>query len=72
MTQLQNRRFVHGRPGLESRSIHTKDLKKLCMTCPRLAFGTLGKSVGVKNLVMPDGQPTTVAFTVLAQLWPKG
>ena len=33
-----------------------------------LAFSTLGKSMGVKRTLLPDGQPPTVAFTVLAQL----
>ena len=34
----------------------------------RLTFKTLGKSMGVKHSVLRDGQPPTVAFTVLAQL----
>ena len=25
--------------------------------------------MGVEDTVLPDGQPSTVAFTVLAQLW---
>ena len=33
-----------------------------------LAFRTLGKITGMKHTVLPDGQPSTVAFTVLAQL----
>ena len=42
--------------------------EKWCMLFPCLAFSTLGKSMGVKHTVLPDGQPPTVAFTVLAQL----
>ena len=38
------------------------------MLLPCLAFSTLGKSTGVKHTVLPDGQPPTAAFTVLAQL----
>ena len=33
-----------------------------------LGICSLGKSVEVKDTVLPDGQPQTVAFTVLAQL----
>ena len=28
----------------------------------------MGKRMGLKHTVLPDGQPPTVAFTVLAQL----
>ena len=38
------------------------------MLFPCLAFSTLGKSMGVKHTVLPDGQLPTVAFTVLEQL----
>ena len=38
------------------------------MLLPRLSFGSLGKSMGVKHKVLPDGQPPTVALTVIAQL----
>ena len=29
----------------------------------------LGKCIGVEHTVLPDGQPPTAAFTVLAQLY---
>ena len=43
-------------------------LGKLYMLFPCLAFITLGKSMGVKHRVLPDGQPQIISFTVLAQL----
>ena len=43
-------------------------LEKLYILFPCLVFSTLGKRVGVKRTMLPDGQPQTVAFTVLAQL----
>ena len=43
-------------------------LEKWCMLFPCLAFSILEKSMWVKHTVLPDGQPPTVAFTVLAQL----
>ena len=39
------------------------------MLFPCLAFSNFGKSIEVKHTVLPDGQPPTVAFTVLAQLF---
>ena len=60
--------LVRGRLGFNTQSNHTKNLKKWYMLLPCLAFSTLGKSMGVKHTVLPDGQPPTVAFTVLAQL----
>ena len=42
--------------------------KKWYMLFPCLAFSFLGKSMGDQHTVLPDGQPPTVAFTVLAQL----
>ena len=38
------------------------------MIFPRLAFSTLGKSTEVKHTVLPDGQPPSVACTMLAHL----
>ena len=38
------------------------------MQFPCLAFSALEKSMGVKHTVLPDGQPPTVAFIVLAQM----
>ena len=38
------------------------------MLFPCLAFSTLGKRMGVKHKVLPDGQLSTVVFTVLAKL----
>ena len=32
------------------------------------AFSTSGKRMGAKHTLLPDGQPPTVAFTMLAQL----
>ena len=43
-------------------------LEKWYMQLPCLAFITSEKSMGVKHTVLPDGQPSAVAFTVLAQL----
>ena len=39
--------------------------EKCCMLFPCLAFSNLGKRMRVKHTVLPDGQPQTVAFTVL-------
>ena len=36
---------------------------------PCLAFCNLGKSMGVKHTMLPDGQPETAAFNVLARLF---
>ena len=33
-----------------------------------IALTALGKSMGVKHTMLPDGQPPTVAFIVFAQL----
>ena len=38
------------------------------MLFPCLAFSAVGKSVGMNRTMLPDGQPSTVTFTVLAQL----
>ena len=43
-------------------------IEKWCMLFPCLAFSTSGKSKGVTHTVLPDDQPPTLAFTVLAKL----
>ena len=54
--------------GIDTQSTHTKGLKgKLYMLFPCILH--FRKSMGVKHAVLPDGQPPTVVFTVLAQLF---
>ena len=61
-----NARVARGRSGLDTRSSHTKDLKN--STCYFPALYSVGKDMRVKHTVLPDGQPSTATFTVLAQL----
>ena len=44
------------------------DLRKSTCCFAALTFSTLGKSMGVNQIALPDGQPSTVAFNVLTQL----
>ena len=61
---------LRGRSRLDTRSSHTKDLRN--GTCYSL-LSIQRNSMEVEHAVLPDGQPRTVAFTVLAQLFgPEG
>ena len=76
----QNARCVCGRSGFDTRSSHDLEngfekwpwknnrLEKWYMLFPCLAFSTLGKSMGLKHAVLPDGPHPTIVFTVLAKM----
>ena len=54
-----------GRSGFDTLSSHAKNSRN-AISLVRLI--TLRKSMGVKDAVLPDGQPATAIFTALAQM----
>ena len=56
MVQWLNARFACGRQGLDAPSNHTEDLVMVyAVSLPKLSI--LGKRMGVKHTVVPNGQP---------------